>query len=110
MRFTRAQNVLRFGMKCSKSPRFLGLRPRPCWGSLRRSPRPPSRQGLLAFGNYSFAPSALALSPIFSISAPQSYVGLQIYASVYGPSYLFFCNSTTAIGYMKKMYIIEVYC
>jgi len=53
------------GMKCSKSRRFLGLRPRPRWGSLRRSPRPPSRKGLLAFGNRSFVPSALA---IFSTS------------------------------------------
>ena len=42
-------------MKCSKSRRFLGLR-------LRRSPRPPSRKGLLAFGNRSFAPSARAIS------------------------------------------------
>src|SRR6218665_3758445 len=35
---------------------------------LRRSPRPPSREGLLAFGNCSFAPSALAISPFFSRS------------------------------------------
>src|SRR6218665_1325145 len=40
-------------MKCSKSLRFLGLRPRPGWGSLRRSPRPPSREGLLSFGTRS---------------------------------------------------------
>src|SRR6218665_3912758 len=59
-----------FGMKCSKSRRLLGLRPRPRWGTLRRSLRPPSREGLLAFGNRSFAPSALALSPIFPISVP----------------------------------------
>src|SRR6218665_2655394 len=45
----------------SKSRRFLGFRLRPRWGSLRRSPRPPSREGLLAFGNGSFAPSALNL-------------------------------------------------
>jgi len=50
-------------MKCSKLRRLLGLRPRPRWGSLRRSPIPPSRYGLLAFGNRSFAPSALAISP-----------------------------------------------
>src|SRR5688572_32741961 len=37
--------------------------PRPRWGSLRRSPIPPSRYGLLAFGNRSFAPSALAIPP-----------------------------------------------
>ena len=28
----------------------LGLRPRPRWGSLRRSPRPPNREWLRAFG------------------------------------------------------------
>jgi len=33
--------------------------------------RHPSRHGLLAFGNRSFAPSALALSPIYSISVSQ---------------------------------------
>src|SRR6218665_1247279 len=59
VRSTGSQNVLRFSLKCSKLRRFLGLRPRPRWGSLRRSPRSPSREGLLAFGNRSFAPSAL---------------------------------------------------
>src|SRR6218665_2228454 len=61
MRLTGSQNVglLHFGLKCSKSRRFLELRPRPRWESLRRSTRPPSREGLLAFGNRSFAPSAL---------------------------------------------------
>jgi len=39
-----------------------GAPPGPRWGSLRRSPRPPSRNGLLAFGTRSFASSALALS------------------------------------------------
>jgi len=41
---------------------WLGLRPRPHWGSLRRSPRPPSRIGsryALALGR--FAPSQWAL-------------------------------------------------
>src|SRR6218665_4138480 len=116
MTLTTSQNALHFGMKCSKSLRFLGLRPRPRWGSLRRSPRPPCRNGLLAFGNRSFAPSALALSPTFAISAPpqflqylspQSYVGLQIYASVYGPPYLFFCNSTTV--YICMYILIYMY-
>src|SRR6218665_2274813 len=32
-------------------------------GSLQRSPSPPSRKGLLAFGNRRFPPSALAISP-----------------------------------------------
>src|SRR6218665_214838 len=36
-----------------------GAPPRTPLGSLRRSPRPHSREGLLAFGNRSFAPSAL---------------------------------------------------
>ena len=36
---------------------------RPLWGSLRYSARPPCREGLLAFGNCSFAPSELAISP-----------------------------------------------
>src|SRR6218665_3859906 len=70
MRITGSKNALHFRFKCSKLHRFLGLRPRPRWGSLRRSPRPPSREGLLAFGNRSFAPSALALSQIFSRSVP----------------------------------------
>jgi len=39
-----------FDLKCSKMRWRLGLHPRPHWGSLRRSPRPPSRQGLRAFG------------------------------------------------------------
>jgi len=38
--------------------------------NVRRSPRPPSREGLLAFGNRSFAPSGLALFQIFSRSVP----------------------------------------
>src|SRR6218665_1224160 len=59
VRLPGSKNVLYFGLKCSKSSRFLGLPPRPRWGSLRRSPIPPSREGLLAFGNRSFAPSSL---------------------------------------------------
>jgi len=47
---------------CSKSRRFLGLRPRPRWGAYD-APRTPSRKGLLAFGNRNFPPSALAISP-----------------------------------------------
>src|SRR6218665_2690033 len=47
-----------------------GAPPQTALGSLRRSPRPPSREGLLAFGNRSFAPLALALSPNFSRSVP----------------------------------------
>src|SRR6218665_272380 len=33
-----------FDLKCSKMRWRLGLRPRPRWGSLRRSPRPPNRK------------------------------------------------------------------
>jgi len=46
-----------------KLRRFLGLCPRPRWESSRRSPKPPSRKGLLALGNRNFASSALAISP-----------------------------------------------
>jgi len=60
LKFTRSQNVPNFGMKCSKSLRFLGIRPRPRWGSLRRSLR---REELLPFSNRSVAPSALAIWP-----------------------------------------------
>ena len=58
MRLTGSQNVLHFGVKCSNSRRFLGLRPRPRWGAYDAL-RPPSPEGLLAFGNSSFAPSVL---------------------------------------------------
>src|SRR6218665_1948643 len=49
-----------------------GAPPQTPWGSLRRSPRPPSREGLLAFGNHNFAPSALnpSLAPQTKIPAP----------------------------------------
>src|SRR6218665_1164138 len=69
------------GMKRSKSRRFLGLRPRPRWGSLQRSPNPYNREGLLAFGNRSFRacnyPNAHVLvgipasKPPFHLIAPQ---------------------------------------
>src|SRR6218665_1729326 len=62
MSLTTSQNALHFGVKCSKLRRFLGRSPRPRWERLRRSPRPHSRQGLLAFRNRSFAPSALAIT------------------------------------------------
>src|SRR6218665_676218 len=71
--------VLHLGLKCSKSRRFLGLRPRPRWGSLQRSPDPLVVRG--------FLPSAIAASrlrrlhfPQFSQDlSPQSYI--QIFAS-----------------------------
>ena len=43
-------------------------------GELTTLLRPPSREGLLAFSNCSFASSALALSPIFSISGPPKVI------------------------------------
>src|SRR6218665_324011 len=74
MRLTRSQNVFHFRVKCTpflhkmfKIASASGAPPQTPLGSLRRSPR---REGLLAFGNRSFAPSALALSPIFPISVP----------------------------------------
>src|SRR6218665_3180144 len=71
---------MNFGMKSSKLHRFLGLRPRLRWGSLQRSPRPPSCEGLLAFGNRSFAPSALRplLAPKHKILEPPLNKQLQI--------------------------------
>jgi len=44
----------------------------PRWGSLRRSLRPPSRDGLLAFGNRSFVPLAFAIytSPLLTVYFP----------------------------------------
>src|SRR6218665_1303041 len=51
-----------------------GVPPQTPLGKLTALPRPPSREGLLAFGNCNFAPSALALSPIFSISVPPKVI------------------------------------
>jgi len=46
-------------------------------------PRLPSREDLLALGNRSFAPSALALSPIFSMSVPPKlYIDLRLCAGL----------------------------
>src|SRR6218665_2577959 len=73
VRLPGSQNVLHLGLKCSKSRRFLldrGAPPPPApplttppppapAGEHTTLPRPPSREGLLAFGNRSFAPSAL---------------------------------------------------
>src|SRR6218665_2164783 len=39
-----------FDLKCSKMHWRLGLRPRPRWGSLRRSPRPPNHKRQRTFG------------------------------------------------------------
>src|SRR6218665_1468487 len=95
----------------------LGIRPRPRWESLRRSPKPPSRDGLRAFG----ARNSLYLSPSYS-SSPNlsSHFNIPRIASgseqpqtppldkfclvsgpsgpqLYGPPYLFFGNSTTVV-------------
>src|SRR6218665_1181360 len=48
-------------------------------GSLRRSPRPSSREGLFAFVNRSLVPRALALPNFLNIYSQKLY--LQIYAS-----------------------------
>src|SRR6218665_2175670 len=59
-----------FDLKCSKMRWRLGLRPRPRCGSLRRSPRPPSREGLRTFG----ARNSLFLSSLGPyILLPQIY-------------------------------------
>src|SRR6218665_1684737 len=52
-----------FHLKCSKMRWRLGIRPRPRWGSLRRSPRP-----LIVRGN---APSALGTLYFVSIFTSQ---------------------------------------
>ena len=49
-RFNMLPERTSFDLKCSKVRWRLGLRPRPRWGSLRRSPRPPNREGPRAFG------------------------------------------------------------
>jgi len=54
---TGSQNVLNFGMKSAKSRRFLPQTP---LGELTTLSQTPSREGLLAFGNRSFTPSALS--------------------------------------------------
>src|SRR6218665_3826954 len=52
-----------FGMKSSKSHWFLGLRPSPHWGNLRRSPDP-----LVVMG---FLPSAIAASCLRRLKLPR---------------------------------------
>src|SRR6218665_1981331 len=65
------QECTSFGEKMLKiASASAGAPPRARWGAYD-APRPPSREGLLAFGNRSFAPSALALYPIFLGSVPQ---------------------------------------
>src|SRR6218665_1378462 len=64
------QKCTSFGVKCSKSRRFLGLRPRPRWGSLRRSLRPPSRERLLALGQRTFPPPGPAIIPPTGVGSP----------------------------------------
>jgi len=51
-----------------------GAPPKTPLGERRKLPRSLSREGLRAFGNRSFAPLALALSPIFSISVPPKVI------------------------------------
>src|SRR6218665_3267808 len=60
MRLTTSQNALHFGMKCSKSRRFLGLRLRPRWGAYNAPPNPLVVRGFLPS---CFAPTALAICP-----------------------------------------------
>src|SRR6218665_1300360 len=55
----RIQKCTPFSLEMFKIALASGAPPHTPLGSLRRSPKPPSREGLLAFGNRSFAPSAL---------------------------------------------------
>src|SRR6218665_2029717 len=57
-----------FGMKCSKSRRLLGLRPRSRWGSLRCSPGPLVVRG--------FLPSAIAASRPRRLELPHTHTFL----------------------------------
>src|SRR6218665_4016644 len=58
-------------LKLSKMRRWLGLRPRPVWGSLQRSPDP-----LIVSG---FAPKALAPQPLRRLKAdPPSFLGANL--------------------------------
>src|SRR6218665_3853537 len=62
-KLTTSENALHFGMKCSKLRRFLGIRPRPRWRSLRRSPDPLVNRG--------FFPSAIAASRLRRLQFPR---------------------------------------
>src|SRR6218665_3575103 len=63
MRLTTSQNTLHFGMKCSKSRQFLGLRPRPRWGAYDAPTDPLVVRG--------FLPSAIAASGIWPLQFPR---------------------------------------
>src|SRR6218665_3612668 len=63
MRLTRLKKPTPFWHEMFKIASVSGAEPQTPLGELTTLPRPPSRNGLLAFGNRSFAPSALALSP-----------------------------------------------
>ena len=65
MRLTYAKIYSIFGIKCKKSRRLLGLRPRPRWGSLRRSPDPLVAMGFLLSA---ITPSALTVWPTRTFS------------------------------------------
>jgi len=62
------QNVTPLWHKLLKIASASGAPPQSPLGELTTLPRPPSREGLLDFGNRSFAPSALDLSLNFSRS------------------------------------------
>src|SRR6218665_441737 len=101
MRLTGSKNVLHFGIKCSKSLRFRGLRPRSRLGAHDAPPDPLVARGFLPSAIAASRLRRLHFSQFFQYLSPQSFQYLslrsyvQIYASVYGPPYLFSCNSTT---------------
>jgi len=55
-----------FARKLLKIASVSGAPPQTPLGELTTLPRPPSRKGLLAFGIWSFLPSALAISPTWT--------------------------------------------
>jgi hypothetical protein len=62
LRSTVSRKHAPFDLKCSQKRLRLGLSPRPSWGSLRRSPRPPNR-GARVPSAPSFVPLAPNLGP-----------------------------------------------
>src|SRR6218665_3060639 len=52
--------------------------PQTALGELTTLPRPPSREGLLAFGNRSLAPAALAITPTWVVGTSASKPRLRL--------------------------------
>src|SRR6218665_1769001 len=88
-------------MKCSKSLRFLhGAPPQTPLGELTTLPRPPSREGLLAFSNHNFAPSARSHIYIYeNVRVGRTEILLQLLDLNFFPSRLPLLNSVELTNY-----------